>query len=565
MTSPRRLDNHSEAQDYDFIVIGSGFGGSVTAMRLAEKGYSVLVLERGKRFRDSDFARTNWNVWKYLWLPVLRCFGIQQMSLLNGVMVFHGSGVGGGSLVYANVLAEPDAHTFEHPVWRHLVDWKTILAPYYDTARRMLGVAVNPRLWPADDALKSVATTSGQGESFRSAPVGVFFGDEDREGEVVPDPFFGGDGPARAGCTHCGGCMVGCRHNAKNTLVKNYLYFAEKLGVEIRAEAQVLDIHPLSAESKDAARYEVVYKKSTAWLPPRKIRVKARNIVVAAGVLGTLRLLFQCRDGTRSLANLSSKLGDNVRTNSEALLGSTSWDRGTDFSQGLAITSMFQADETTYVEPVRYPAGSSFMRLVTMPLISGSQSLVLRWLNTAVAILRRPLDFLHARVFSRWAERSTILLVMQTKDTLMRIRWKRTLLSLFRPGLVCIRDEDKPVEAEIDAGHRILREFVRLTHGIAQSNIFEGLLNLPTTAHILGGVPFGIDANEGVINLACEVHGYPGLYVVDGSIMPANPGLNPSLTITALAEYAMDQIPLKEGSTTIHNNVQLDTKGAIRS
>jgi cholesterol oxidase len=454
---------------------------------------------------------------------------------------------------------------FNHPVWKHLADWKTILAPYYDTARRMLGVAVNPLLWPADDTLKGIAEDWGQGESFHSAPVGVYFGEEGAEGKVVPDPYFGGDGPDRAGCIHCGGCMVGCRHNAKNTLMKNYLYFAEKWGTEIRAEAQVQDIRPLPSVGESEARYEVVYQQSTAWIPSRKIRVKARNVIVAAGVLGTLRLLLQCREATGSLVNLSPKLGDNVRTNSEALLGSTSWNRATDFSQGLAITSIFRADQTTYVEPVRYPAGSSFMRLLGMPLISGSASLPVRWWNAIVAILRMPLDFLHARVFSRWAERSTIMLVMQTKDTLMRIRRKRTLLSPFRPGLVCIRDVENPVEAEIDAGHRITRDFADRTRGIAQSNIFEGLLNLPTTAHILGGVPFGRDADEGVINLACEAYGYPGLYIVDGSIMPANPGLNPSLTITALAEYAMSQIPHKEGASATHKDVLPNPAEGVQS
>src|SRR5258706_6949244 len=289
------------AETFDAVVIGSGFGGSVAAMRLTEKGYRVLVLERGKRYRDLDFARSTWNVRKYLWLPAAHCFGILQISPFRHLIVLHGSGVGGGSLGYANVLMAPSDALFSAPAWRHLADWKPLLAPHYETARRMLGVATNPRLWPADHILQEIAAELGQEATFKPAPVGTFFGQPGQEGVEVPDPFFGGDGPARSGCTHCGGCMVGCRHNAKNTLVKNYLYFAEKGGAEVRAEAEVRDIRPLPAGQPDGARYEIEYRRSTAWLPGTGRRVRARRVVVAAGALGTLRLLFRCRDVTRSL------------------------------------------------------------------------------------------------------------------------------------------------------------------------------------------------------------------------------------------------------------------------
>jgi cholesterol oxidase len=537
-SSPRQI-----SRVHDFVVIGSGFGGSVSAMRLAEKGYSVLILERGKRFRDADFPTTNWNVWNYLWMPALRCFGIQQMSLLNGVMVFHGSGVGGGSLVYANVLMEPGDSFFESPAWSHLGDWKSILQPHYETACRMLGVRTNPHLWPADHALKSIAEELGRADSFRPTPVGVFFNEAGKEGETVPDPFFGGEGPDRAGCIHCGGCMVGCRHNAKNTLVKNYLYFAEKWGTVIQPEARVLDIRPLPEGQADGARYAVVYTRSTAWLNRGHETVRARNVIVSAGVLGTLKLLFHCREVTGSLPDLSPRLGDRVRTNSESLLGSTTWDANVDFSEGVAITSFFKADDVTAVEPVRYPDRSSFMRLMGMPLIEAGDHVLMRWLKALIAILIRPADFLHAKLFSRWAKRSTILLVMQTEDNLMRIRWGKGGLNLAWQGIYCDRNTDKPVMAEVRIAHKITRDFASRTNGVPQGNIIEGLLNVPTTAHILGGVPIGRDAEEGVVGLNCEVHSYPGLYVVDGSIVPANPGLNPSLTITALAEYAMSQIP----------------------
>ncbi len=305
---------------YDFIIIGSGFGGSVSAMRLTEKGYRVLVLERGKRFRDQDFPRTNWNLPKFLWMPALRLFGIMQLSLLNGVLVLHGSGVGGGSLVYANVLMEPSDELFNAPAWRNLADWKTILRPHYDTARRMLGVALNPCLWPADHTLKTLAEQLGRGDTFRATDVGVFFGEA---GKTVPDPYFGGAGPDRAGCTHCGACMVGCRHNAKNTLVKNYLYFAEKQGAEVRAECDVRDIRPLPPNQPDGARYEILYRRTTGLPFQRLQRVRARQVVLSAGVLGTMRLLFRCRDITHSLPDISPRLGTHVRTNSEALLGVT--------------------------------------------------------------------------------------------------------------------------------------------------------------------------------------------------------------------------------------------------
>ena len=532
-----------QTETFDFVVVGSGFGGSVSAMRLTEKGYRVLVLERGKRWRDQDFARTNWIVWKYLWLPALRCFGILEMSLLNGVLVLHGSGVGGGSLGYANVLLEPSDELFGAPAWRDLADWKTLLRPHYDTAKRMLGVTTNPKLWQTDAVLKEVAEELGRGDTFHPTQVGVFFGEE---GKTVPDPYFGGEGPERAGCQHVGACMVGCRNNAKNTLVKNYLYFAEKWGAQIRAETQVNDIVPLADDQADGARYEIAYHSSTAWFAQPTQRIRARNIVLSAGVLGTLDLLFRCRDVTRTLPNLSPRLGDLVRTNSEALLGVLNRDRRADFSQGLAITSIFQADDNTNIEPVRYPAGSSLMLFLTAaPLIEAGSNVFTRILKILWTTLCHPLDFINARFIPPTARRTTILLVMQTKDNLMRLQRGRNLFTLFRRGLVAERRTERPVPTEIDIAHRVTRAFARKTNGIPQGAINESLLNIPTTAHILGGCPIGADATRGVVDLRFEVHNYPGLYVVDGSIMPANPGVNPSLTITALAEYAMSRVPAK--------------------
>jgi len=539
-------DATPSAGAFDFVVIGSGFGGSVSAMRLTEKGYRVLVLERGKRFRDEDFAKTNWNIWKYLWFPPLRCFGILQMTQLGGVMVMAGSGVGGGSLMYANVTMEPDEKTFESPSWSHLADWKTLLRPHYGTAKRMLGVTPNPRRWPADEVLQQIADDMGQGHTFRPTEVAVFFGDPDREGEPVPDPYFDGQGPARTGCIHCGGCMLGCRENAKNTLVKNYLHMAEKRGAAIRAEAKAVDIRPLPDGQPDGARYEVVYRRSTAWLFKPRRTVRTRHVVISGSTIGTLELLFRCRDVTRSLPHLSPRLGDDVRTNSEALLGVMARSDETDYSAGVAITSIFQPDDVTAVEPVRWPEGSSFTRILSAPLIeAGERGIFARFLLAAREAVTNFRDVLRA-VFGNYARCTTILLVMQTEDNLMQLRPGRSLLTLFRRGLIARQDSEKPIQARIPIGHRVTRAFAEKTDGIPAGTVSETLFNTPSTAHILGGVPFGRDAEEGVIGLNCEVHNYPGLYVVDGSIMPANPGINPSLTITALAEYAMSQVPPKD-------------------
>jgi cholesterol oxidase len=530
---------------YDYIIIGSGFGGSVSAMRLTEKGYSVLVIEQGKRYRDQDFATTNWKIWKYLWFPALRCFGILQISILKGVMILHGRGLGGGSLGYANVLEVPSNEMFENPAWQHLANWKEVLDPHYETAKHMLGANRNPFQGKADQVLREIAETRGTAESFRATEVGVFFGPE---GEQVPDPYFDGKGPARSGCHFCGACMVGCRYNAKNTLPKNYLYFAEKNGADFLAESEVVDIIPLPLASSSAddalePRYDVIYRSSTAWPVKKQYRVKAQNVIFSAGVLGTLKLLFRCRDLTGSLPKISQKLGNLVRTNSEALMGVIHRDDQVNFSEGIAITSIVKADAVTRVEPVRYPDGSSMMRLISAPLIYARGGIIKRLLITLGAFIRHPIDSLRTHFLPGWARRGTILLVMQTLDNHMRLKFGRSIYTLFRRGLVAEPDAEKAIPARIEAAHEITWAFAKKTHGIPMGSLGENVLNLPTTAHILGGCPFGQDASEGVIGLDCQIHDYPGLYVVDGSIMPANPGVNPSLTITALAEYAMAGIP----------------------
>ncbi len=520
---------------YDYIIIGSGFGGSVSAMRLTEKGYSVLVLEKGKRFQDEDFAKTNWQFWKYIWMPAIGAHGILQIAILNGVMVLHGAGVGGGSLGYANVLEVPSEETFATPAWNTPLPWGKVLKPHYDTARHMLGAARNPKLWKADEILRQIAAGRGMEDTFRATDVGAYFGEP---GQTVPDPYFNGRGPARAGCRHCGGCMVGCRYNAKNTLPKNYLYFAEKWGAKVMAEVDVTEVRPVNA---DGARYEVVFQPSTRPIK-RKQTARAKNVIFSAGVMGTMNLLLRLRDVKKSLPHLSPRLGDQVRTNSEALLGSVARGSDVNYSEGVAISSIFNADAETRIEPVRYPDGSSLMRFLGAPLISDATSVPARIGRTLTWVFRHPIDFLRVMVLPGWAHNATILLVMQHVDNALKFRIGRSWLTGFRRGLVAIRDEARQVLARVDVGHDVVREFSHRINGVPLGSVTENVFNLPTTAHILGGAPIGRDASEGVVDENFQVHNYPGLYIIDGSIMPANPGVNPSLTITALAEYAMSKI-----------------------
>ena len=536
----QRLNGSEEV--FDFVIIGSGFGGSVSALRLAEKGYRVLVLERGKRYNAQDFPRTNWNIFKYLWLPGARCFGFQGLNFFDDLWVLNGSGVGGGSLVYASTHIKPTKAFFEGEEWRDLADWEAELTPFFDLANRMLGTAENPSFWAADQHLYEIAKELGKEDTFKPTPVGIFFGEP---GVTVPDPFFDGQGPDRAGCIHCGGCMVGCRHNAKNTLDRNYLYLAERLGTEVWPESNVLDIHPLYGPRPGAARYEIEYERITDWVFKRKSKVRARNVVISAGVLGTLDLLLKCRDEHRSLPLLSQRLGTRVRSNSEALLGVTARDTAVNYSQGVAISSHFWVDDVTSVEPVRYPPGSSFMRNLMLPLIEfegGPWRRLSEVLNRAV---KQPMDFLHVRVLPKWASRNTILLIMQTLENRMSFKRGRSIWTLFRKGLVSERDKRLPIPAVIEAGRDAVNRFAEKADGVPWVGIND-VLDTPNTAHILGGCDIGADASTGVIDVHHQVFNYPGMYVADASVIPANLGVNPSLTITAMAERAMSYMPAKE-------------------
>jgi cholesterol oxidase len=453
-------------------------------------------------------------------------------------------------LGYANVLEVPTEQTFATPAWNRDMQWGDVLRPHYETAKKMLGVTRNPKLWQADHILRQMAVEICMGDTFRATDVGTYFGEA---GVTVADPYFDGEGPARAGCNHCGGCMVGCRYNAKNTLPKNYLYFAEKNGAEVQAEVEVIDVRPLTIDDRQSvvngrlsmvqdARYEVTFQSSTA-LFKRKQTIYAKNVIFSAGVMGTMKLLLNLRDVKRSLPKLSGKLGHMVRTNSEALLGSMARKSNINYSKGVAISSIYNQDEITRVEPVRYPDGSSLMRFLAAPLIDTDVSLPVRILKFLGWVLTHPIDFAKALILPGWAHNVTILLVMQHADNRMRFRMGRSFFTLFRRGMVAEEEPGYEIHAQVKGSHELTREFARRTNGVSLGSLGENLLGLPTTAHILGGAPIGGDTSEGVVNENFEIHNYEGLYIIDGSIMPANPGVNPSLTITALAEYAMSKIP----------------------
>jgi cholesterol oxidase len=520
--------------DFDWLIIGSGFGGSVSALRLAEKGYKVGIVESGKRWASSDFPKTNWSLRKFFWLPKLFCYGIQRLTLLDDVLILSGAGVGGGSLVYANTLLVPPDEAFANPGWPKDRDWSTTLRPFYDTAKKMLGVTEVPADFPADLLLKAAAEKIGMGQSYRRQQVGVFFGEPNKR---VPDPYFAGAGPERSGCNLCGGCMVGCRFEAKNTLDKNYLYLAEKRGATIIPETEAELIGPL-----EGGGYEVTTRRTTSTMLKHPRRFRAERVVLSAGVLGTMRLLLRSqRAGT--LTRLSPRLGAFVRTNSEAIIGSTARSGDIDYSSGIAIASSVHIDDKTHVEATRYSKGSDAMSFLGTLLADGGGSVprVVRWL---LEIAKHPIDFLRTLSPFGWAKRTVILLVMQTVESSLHLRLARRWWMPFSRTLRSNRPPDQPrIPTYIPAANAFARTVASLQDGFPSSAINEVLLDVPTTAHILGGCGMGLGPDEGVIDTKNEVFGHPGLYVVDGSMVPSNLGVNPSLTITALAEHAMSQVP----------------------
>jgi cholesterol oxidase len=517
--------------DYDVIVIGSGFGGSVVALRLVEKGYRVAVLEAGRRFADHEFPATSWDLRRFLWAPRLGCFGIQRIHLLRNVLVLAGAGVGGGSLVYANTLYRPLPAFYRDPQWSDITDWQRELAPHYDRASRMLGVVTNPSTTPSDEVIKQVADDMGVGSTYHPTPVAVYFG---KPGETVDDPYFGGAGPQRTGCTECGSCMTGCRVGAKNTLVKNYLYLAEAGGAEVWPLTTVTDL----TQGADG-RWRVVTER-TGVLPGRKRRTfTADQIVVAAGTWGTQNLLHRVR-ARGGLKRLSPRLGHLTRTNSEAIVGARVTGRrpSSDFSTGVAITSSFHPDDATHIEPVRYGKGSNAMGLLqTLPTKGGQRTP--RWRQWLRMAARQPLRTLRLLSVRSWSERTVILLVMQSLNNSLTTRLRRRW---FGGHSLTSRGEDLP--GWIPAAERARELAAQRIGGIA-GGAWGELLDIPLTAHFLGGCPIGADAEHGVIDPYHRVFGHPTLSIVDGSAVSANLGVNPSLTIAAQAERALSMWPNK--------------------
>ena len=521
-----------KSREFDVVVIGSGFGGSVAALRLAEKGYRVAVIEAGRRFEDKDFPKTSWRLSKFLYAPRLGLRGIQRIHVLPDVLILAGAGVGGGSLVYANTLYMPPDSYFQDKQWADITDWKSELSPWYDQASRVLGVAENPYLSPSDEAMRDVAEQMGVGKSFKMAPLGVHFGSG--AGVLEADPYFGGVGPDRHGCQQCGGCMTGCRFNAKNTLPKNYLGLAEKAGVEVFPELTVERFEELSG-----GLWKISARKSSAWFGSKEVFF-AKELVLAAGTYNTQKLLHRMRDNGL-LPKISQSLGKLSRTNSEALTGAIMpRNSEIDFSKGAAITSSFFPDANTHVEPVRYGKGSNFMGLLQTLMTDGSGAKERRnlWIRSAI---KNPALLLKIFDVRRWSQRTVIALVMQNVDSSIKVSSKK---GIFGWRLTSKNDSDKPNATYIPAANEVARRIADKYGGVAGGHVGD-LISAPFTAHFVGGCVIGKNDSEGVIDAYHRVWNYPSLHIVDGSALTANLGVNPSLTITAQAERAFSLWPNK--------------------
>ncbi len=517
--------------DFDYVIIGSGFGGSVSALRLSEKGYKVLVIEKGKWYKGNDFPKTNWNLKKWLWQPNMKLFGFFKMTFLNHVTVLSGVGVGGGSLTYANTLPIPKRNFFISGSWATLNNWEEELKPHYETAYKMLGSATNPELYAADFAVKDMAESIGKASHFEAAKVGVYFGEP---GHTVEDPYFEGKGPDRTGCIYCGACMTGCRHNAKNTLDKNYLYLAQQLGAEIFAEKEVIDVTVLDAKDGSDG-YKIEFESSIG--KKEKASVTAKGIIFSGGVVGTVPLLLKLKE--KSLPNLSDMAGCAIRTNNESLMLVTSTNKNfKDFSKGLAIGSILHTDENSHLEPVRYGEGSAFFRTMTIPVIFNKYA-VLRLLGVLFLFIKFPIKLLKTIFTKNYAKRTTVLLFMQTVDSSIRLKLGNIT------KMKTVSESGPTPSGIIPEAFDLSKKYGKIVNGIPFGNFVDVLLGTPTTAHILGGAVMGENSSEGVINKHNQVFGYQNMFVCDGSMISANPGVNPSLTITAITEYAMGEIPIK--------------------
>ena len=528
--------------DFDFIVIGSGFGGSVSALRLAEKGYRVAVIEMGRRWAPHSFPRTSWSIHRWLWRPKLGLRGFFNIRLFRHATIFHGCAVGGGSITYAGTLLQAPDKVWETGSWAGLSDWKAEMPDHYQTASRMLGVTQNRILGPADFLLKTTAEVAGCAQTFYRTRVGIFQSAEAEPGKTVPDPFFGGRGPSRSTCTACGGCMMGCRFGAKNTLELNYLVLAERLGARVIPETKVVNVKPLAGANDGSAGYEVLTIDSLAWIRRHPKRFTCHGVVFAASSLGTMELLFKLKENG-SLPAISPTLGKFVRTNSESLIGARIPGCSEDLSQGVAIGSGVYIDEHTHIEAVRYPSGSDTMGLLTTMLTDGqpgSQRIRLWLKNVLTSLVFHPIKTLRVLLPRRWAREHVILLCMQTLEGHIKMRWQRPWSWPFHKMLV---SRGRKVPTYIPKANQFARKFAEVAGGTAMSMLPEILFDIPGTAHCIGGCVIAGSSDRGVVDERHRVFGYQNMYICDGSVLAANLGVNPSLTITALVERAMSYIP----------------------
>ncbi len=514
-------------EEYDYIIIGSGFGGSVSALRLSEKGYKVLVIEKGKWYQPKDFPKSNWNLKKWLWMPFFRWFGIMKMSFFKHVVVISGTGVGGGSLVYANTLPVPKTEFFTSGSWSTLANWQSELAPFYKIALHMLGAQKNPTLFDGDKALEELASTMNIQEHFEATDVAVYFG---KPNVTVPDPYFDGRGPDRTGCNYCGGCMTGCRFGAKNTLDKNYLYLAQQLGADILAEHEVYDVVP------SKMGYEVKYKSSTKFFKSKK-SIQTKGVVFSGGVLGTIKLLLKLKQ--KSLPKLSDRLGYDIRTNNESLISVTNLDGKKDMSKGVAIGSILNTDKNSHLEIVRYAKGSGFWRLSHLPLTHGKNTIV-RVVKMMTSFIKHPISYIKLYTTRDWSKSTTVLLFMQTLDS--TLKFKRNSFGIMNTRVAA----GKKPSAFIPESLGLAKQYAKIVKGKETVFGLEPLAGIPSTAHILGGAVMGANTSEGVIDENNKVFGYENMLICDGSMISANPGVNPSLSITAISEHAMSKIPDKK-------------------
>lgn len=512
-------------KEYDYVIVGSGFGGSVSALRLAEKGYSVLVIEKGNWKKSGDFAETNWKLKKWLWLPFIGFKGIFKLTFFRHLSVVSGVGVGGGSLVYANTLPIPADNFFKSGSWKDLLDWKNELMPFYKKAEKMLGVKKNPELYDGENYLSKLSDQYNKREYFNHTNVGIYFGDPEN---TVKDPYFEGEGPDRIGCTFCGKCMTGCNHGAKNTLDKNYLFLAQKAGAEILAENYVTDITP------EGDSYNVEFRKTASYFG-QKHYIKAKGIVLSGGVLGTVPLLLKLR--TRKFEKISEMAGKDVRSNNEALIFVTTPDKNIDMSKGIAIGAIWNTDDNSHLETVRYGSGSGFWRSGALPMIT-EPKFFLRYLKLIGEVLKSFGKWTKVYFVRNFAKQTIVLLYMEDLEgKLQMIRGKFFPKTKLQDG--------EPPNAFLKNAHSLARNYAGLIKGKPMTFILESLSGIPSTAHILGGAVIGANENEGVIDKDHRLFGYENIYVCDGSAISANPGVNPALTITAMTERAMSKIPIK--------------------